>query len=363
MRFRSAWTTLTTTPMTFPIDKFLRPHITKLTPYSSARDEYSGKEGVFLDANENPLGSITAEDFNRYPDPYQQSLKQGIAEIKNVPSQRIFLGNGSDEVIDLLFRAFCNPGRDNVIILPPTYGMYGVSAEINEVAVKKVNLTEDFQMRPDEILAAVDAFTKIIFICSPNNPSGNGMNREAVLQVIEGFEGLVVVDEAYIDFSEDPGFSSQLDQYPNLLVMQTFSKAWGLAALRLGMAFASTDIIRVLNRIKPPYNVSGLTQSTVLSALGQAGKVGDMVKTILEERDFLEKNLKQISLVRHIYPSDANFLLVRVPDAGQVYRYLVEKKIIVRDRSKVVLCDGCLRISVGTRSENEMLLEALAQYK
>lgn len=348
--------------MTFSIDKLLRPHIANLTPYSSARDEYSGKEGVFLDANENPIGSITEARFNRYPDPYQSHLKEKIAIIKDVPSSGIFLGNGSDEAIDLLFRAFCNPGKDNIIILPPTYGMYEVSAEINDVAIKKVNLTEDFQLRPAEILAKVDDFTKIIFICSPNNPSGNQMKKEAIIQILKGFEGLVVVDEAYIDFSASPSFTQLLDQYPNLLVMQTFSKAWGLASLRLGMAFASTDIIQVLNRIKPPYNISGLTQETVLAALGEVDKKDSMVAEILEERKNLDEALQKLPLVKKIYPSDANFLLVKIRGARQIYNYLIDNKIIVRDRSKVVLCEDCLRITVGTGQENRVLLEALKKY-
>src|SRR5690554_1629093 len=348
--------------MTFSIDKLLRPHIANLTPYSSARDEYSGKEGVFLDANENPIGSITKANFNRYPDPYQSQLKERIATIKDVPVDNIFLGNGSDEAIDLLYRAFCNPGKDNIIILPPTYGMYEVSAEINDVAIKRVNLSEDFQLRPDKILQAVDSFTKIIFICSPNNPSGNVMQEEAILQVLSGFEGLVVVDEAYIDFSGRRGFVPMLDQFPNLLVMQTFSKAWGLASLRLGMAFASTEIVQVLNRIKPPYNISGLTQQTVLVAIDQVDRMKEMVTEILHERRFLENSLKDVHLVQHIYPTDANFLLVKVREARAVYNYLIAKKIIVRDRSKVILCEDCLRISVGTHLENEVLLEALQQY-
>lgn len=347
--------------MIFNIHTLLRPHIANLTPYSSARDEYSGKEGIFLDANENPIGSITEASYNRYPDPYQTALKEKISEIKNVPASQIFLGNGSDEAIDLLFRAFCNPGRDNIIILPPTYGMYEVSAEINDVAIKRVNLTDDFQLRPEAILEEVDLNTKIVFICSPNNPSGNRMKQEAILQVLNSFKGLVVVDEAYIDFSIEPSFTQLLDQYPNLLVMQTFSKAWGLASLRLGMAFASVEIIQVLNRIKPPYNISGLTQETVLAALGEVDRMKSMVKEILLQRDNLYKQLEPLSLVQKVYPSDANFLLVKIQGARQVYNYLIEHRIIVRDRSKVVLCDDCLRISVGTAEENNVLLEALSQ--
>lgn len=345
--------------MKFLLHKLLRPHISTLTPYSSARDEYSGKEGIFLDANENPFGSITSENFNRYPDPYQSELKKRISEIKNVSRDKIFLGNGSDEAIDLLIRAFCNPGKDNIIILPPTYGMYQVSADINDVAIKKVNLTVDFQIQPQEILQEVDEMTKIIFICSPNNPSGNPMKREDILKVLDGFEGLVVVDEAYIDFSKEDSYISLLHQYPNLVVMQTFSKAWGLASLRLGMAFASPEIIQILNRIKPPYNISGLTQKTVLEALHQVDKMKKMVGEILKERDLLENRLKNMGQGLKIYPSDSNFLLVKIPGAKSIYDKLINERIIVRDRSRVVLCEECLRITVGTHSENEKLLEAL----
>lgn len=348
--------------MTFSINQLLRPHIANLSPYSSARDEYTGKEGIFLDANENPFGSITQAAYNRYPDPYQSELKQRIGKIKNISADRIFLGNGSDEAIDLLFRAFCNPGKDNIIILPPTYGMYEVSAGINDVAIQRVNLSDEFQLRPEEILSRVNDLTKIIFICSPNNPSGNEMKKEAILQILEGFRGLVVVDEAYIDFSSSPSFIQLLDTYPNLLVMQTFSKAWGLASLRLGMAFASSDIIQVLNRIKPPYNISGLTQETVIAALGEVDKMKAMVSEILEERQKLKEALERLSLVQKVYPSDANFLLVQIQGARQIYNYLIDHKIIVRDRSKVVLCEDCLRITVGTGQENALLLEALQRY-
>ncbi|UCS91546.1 histidinol-phosphate transaminase [Echinicola marina] len=347
--------------MAFDLNKILRPHIAQLKPYSSARDEYSGKEGVFLDANENPFGSITADDFNRYPDPYQFALKTKISAIKDVPVDQIFLGNGSDEAIDLLMRAFCRPGLDNIIILPPTYGMYEVSAEVNDIAIKKVNLTKDFQLRTDAILEAVDENTKIIFICSPNNPSGNKVDREDILKVIKAFDGLVVVDEAYIDFSDEPSFTTELKNHSNLLVMQTFSKAWGLASLRLGMAFASLEITRIINKIKPPYNISGLTQETVLAAIDDTDKMKKMVAEIMEERDFLQQAFEKMDLIKKIYPSHANFLLVEVPAAKKTYDYLIENQIIVRDRSKVVLCNECLRISVGTRAENERLLEALEQ--
>ncbi|HAH35605.1 MAG TPA: histidinol-phosphate transaminase [Algoriphagus sp.] len=345
--------------MSFDLNSLLRPHIVNLQPYTSARDEYTGKEGVFLDANENPYGSITDQDFNRYPDPYQSELKEKIAAIKDVKPSQIFLGNGSDEAIDLLFRAFCNPGVDNVILLPPTYGMYEVSASINDVAVKKVPLTADFQLQTDLIFEAINNKTKIIFVCSPNNPSGNKVKRSDVLLLLKHFKGLVVVDEAYIDFNDEPSFTNHLKDFPNLLVMQTFSKAWGLASLRLGMAFASEELIKILNRIKPPYNISGLTQETVLAAIDKQEKVESMIQKILDERDFLEKHLLEIDAVQKIHPSQANFLLVKVPAANQVYEQLIENKIIVRNRAKVQLCENCLRISVGTRDENQAFIKAL----
>lgn len=345
--------------MKFDLTPLLRPHIANLQPYTSARDEYTGKEGIFLDANENPYGSVTDEDHNRYPDPYQLELKAEIAKIKKVKPSQLFLGNGSDEAIDLLFRAFCNPGKDNVILLPPTYGMYEVSAGINDVETRKVPLTEDFQLQPDLILKAVDENTKIIFVCSPNNPSGNKVNREDILRLIREFKGLVVVDEAYIDFSDEPSFTTLLGEYGNLLVMQTFSKAWGLASLRLGMAFASKKMIKILNRIKPPYNISGLTQQTVLAAIQKVDKVNAMIADILQERDYLKKELSQLEFIEKIHPSHANFLLVKMPNASHVYDDLIEEKIIVRNRSKVQLCEECLRISVGTRAENEAFIKAL----
>jgi histidinol-phosphate aminotransferase len=345
--------------MSFDLNLFLRPHIAKLQPYTSARDEYTGKEGVFLDANENPFGSITDQDFNRYPDPYQSSLKEEIAKIKGVRPSQIFLGNGSDEAIDLLYRAFCNPGKDNVILLPPTYGMYEVSANINDVEIRKVALTLDFQLQPDKILAAADPNSKILFICSPNNPSANKAKRGDILYLLENFKGLVVVDEAYIDFSDEPSFTTELDRFPNLLVMQTFSKAWGLASLRLGMAFASEELIRILNKIKPPYNISGLTQDTVLAAIRDKAKVDQMIQDILAEREFLKSELEKLPFVQKIHPSHANFLLVQIPNANQVYDDLIEEKVIVRNRAKVLLCTDCLRITVGTREENEVLLKAL----
>ena len=345
--------------MRIDIASLLRPHLRQLQPYTSARDEYSGSEGVFLDANENPFGSSTSQDFNRYPDPYQTALKQEIAKIKGANPAQIFLGNGSDEAIDLLFRAFCNPGQDNVILLPPTYGMYGVSAAINGVEVRNVPLTPDFQLQPEKILSAVNAHSKILFLCSPNNPSGNAVKREYILFLLENFPGIVVVDEAYIDFSEGASLLTVLDQHPNLLVMQTLSKAWGLASLRLGMAFASPELIRVLNQIKPPYNISGLTQETVLSALQNKGKVDEFIQLILEERKFLQKELERLPYILRVHNSDANFLLVQFEHPNQVYEDLVKEKIIVRNRSSVLHCAGCLRITVGTREESIALLQAL----
>jgi histidinol-phosphate aminotransferase len=345
--------------MSFDLNSLLRPHIANLQPYTSARDEYTGKIGVFLDANENPFGSITDQNFSRYPDPYQSDLKDEISKIKQVRPTQIFLGNGSDEAIDLLFRAFCNPGKDNVILLPPTYGMYEVSAGINDVEIRKVSLTEDFQLQPEKILKAADQHSKILFICSPNNPSANKAKREDIILLLRNFKGLVVVDEAYIDFSDEPSFTTELANFPNLLVMQTFSKAWGLASLRLGMAFASEDIIRILNRIKPPYNISGLTQDTVLAAIQNKEKVDLMIRDILEERVFLQNELTKLPFVQKIHPSHANFLLVQIPNANQVYKDLIAEKVIVRNRAKVLLCEDCLRITVGTRSENEALLGAL----
>ncbi|MBN3581767.1 histidinol-phosphate transaminase [Algoriphagus aestuarii] len=345
--------------MRFNLNSLLRPHIANLQPYTSARDEYTGKIGVFLDANENPYGSVTKQDFNRYPDPYQSDLKDEISKIKNVNSSQIFLGNGSDEAIDLLFRAFCNPGKDNVILLPPTYGMYEVSASINDVEIRRISLTEDFQLQPEKIIAAADKNSKIIFVCSPNNPSGNKVKREEIRFLLNNFKGIIVVDEAYIDFNDEPSFTTELADFPNLLVIQTFSKAWGLASLRLGMAFGSEEIIKILNRIKPPYNISGLTQDTVLAAIMNTGRVEKMIEEILLERDFLQEKLVKMTAIEKIFPSQANFLLVKMPHATAVYNKLIEQKIIVRNRSKVLLCEDCLRISVGTRKENEAFLQAL----
>ena len=345
--------------MSFKLSKLLRPHITDLQPYTSARDEYSGKIGVFLDANENPIGSVTDENYSRYPDPYQHDLKKELSKIKGVPLNQIFLGNGSDEAIDLLFRAFCNPGKDNVILLPPTYGMYGVSANINDVEIRNVSLTSDFQLQPEKILSAADKFSKILFVCSPNNPSGNTFKRSEIEYLISNFSGLVVIDEAYADFMEEKSFIEDLEKFPNLLVMQTFSKAWGLASLRLGMAYASAELIGILNKIKPPYNISGLTQKTVLKAIQNQEKLQKMVQQIKEERMFLKLELEKIDKIEKIHPSEANFLLVKIPEADIIYQKLIEEKVIVRNRSKVQLCENSLRITIGTRAENELLLQKI----
>ncbi len=346
----------------FNLRDIIRPHLATLKPYSSARDEYKGNEGIFLDANENALGSATTEDFNRYPDPYQWQIKDKLAIIKAIAVDNIFLGNGSDEAIDLLFRLCCRPSIDNVIILPPTYGMYDVSANINDVEVRKVLLNGEFQINVEAVLQAVDAKTKLIFICSPNNPTGNNIDVTSINRIIESFSGIVVIDEAYVDFSTQASFIQSLRQYPNVVVLQTFSKAWGLAGLRLGMAFASEAIIALMNRIKPPYNVNSQTQKIALEALANHDKVKKMVKTILQERLILQEEMKKLAVVEEIFPSDANFIMVRVKEAKEVYKYLVTKMIIVRDRSSVQLCDNALRITVGTADENRQLLQALSHY-
>ena len=347
----------------FNLSSILRPHMLTLSPYSSARDEYTGKEGVFLDANENAYGSVTSTDYNRYPDPYQWAIKEHLAPIKSVRPGQIFLGNGSDEPIDLLVRATCRPGIDSMLIMPPTYGMYEVSAHINDINLIKVPLTADFQVDTEAVIEAITPTTKIIWFCSPNNPSGNLLSRDAIRTVLEtARQALVVVDEAYIDFAGEPSWTSELDRYPNLIVLQTFSKAWGLAALRLGMCFASEEIVRILNKIKPPYNISAPTQQLALEALQHVARKDQMVAKILAERTDLHEKLLSLPIVRRIHASDANFLLVQFDDAKAIFDYLIHQQIIVRDRSRVVLCAGCLRITVGTAQENKRLLDTLNQY-
>ena len=346
----------------FNLDNLVRPNIKKVTPYSSARDEFSGAAAVFLDANENSYGSPLTRWYNRYPDPHQQKVKEKLTSIKGVPENQTFLGNGSDECIDLLLRAFCEPGKDNIIICPPTYGMYEVSASINDIEVKKVNLTAAFQPDINQIEATIDDHTKMIFFCSPNNPTGNSLDISLIEIVLNNYFGLVVIDEAYINFSRHRSFTHQLTEYPNLVVLQTLSKAWGLAGLRLGIAYASENICEILNRIKPPYNISQATQELVLQALENVDQVNTMIVGIVEQRKKLAQDLTTVSTVEHVYPSDANFLLVKIKDAGKCYHYLLEKGIVVRDRSNVILCEGCLRITVGTDTENQRLLEALSGF-
>jgi histidinol-phosphate aminotransferase len=345
--------------MQMDINELQRENIKNLKPYSTARDEYKGQASVFLDANENSYGSPLEKNYNRYPDPLQLDLKDAISKIKGVPIENTFLGNGSDEAIDLLYRAFCEPGKDNVVILPPTYGMYEVSANINNVEIRKVNLLSNFQLDLDGIAEAIDDNTKLIFICSPNNPTGNSIVRTDIETILANFKGLVIIDEAYINYAKQRTFIKELTEYPNLVVMQTFSKAWGLAALRLGMAFAARPIIDVLNKVKPPYNINQATQDIALEALKNIDQVNEWIKITVEERDRLSSNLLDLPSVKKIYPSDANFILVEVEDASKTYNDLVELGIIIRDRSKVTLCEGCLRITIGTKAENEILLGAL----
>jgi len=347
----------------FDLNSVIRPHILSLAPYSSARDEYTGHEGIFLDANENPYGSVTEAHYNRYPDPYQAEIKAKLSPIKKISTDRIFLGNGSDEPIDLLIRATCTPEKDHVIILPPTYGMYEVSASIHNVQIDKVSLTVDYQIDVEAVLNAITPDTKIIWVCTPNNPTGNVMQDGAIEALLKGFNGLVVVDEAYVDFTESASWIVRLDEYPNLVVLQTFSKAWGLAGLRAGMCFASAALIKILNKIKSPYNISLPAQQALLEGLSAADKKDEMVKEILKERASLRTMLENLTLVNKVYPSDANFLLVHFDDARSVMAYLIDEAIIVRDRSKVHLCEGCLRITVGTEQENEVLVEALKKYQ
>ena len=341
------------------INNLQRENIKNLRPYSTARDEYKGQASVFLDANENGYGSPLDQNFNRYPDPLQLDLKDALSKIKGVPIENTFLGNGSDEAIDLLFRAFCEPGKDNVIILPPTYGMYEVSANINNVEVRKVNLLPSFQLDLEKVAEAIDENTKLIFICSPNNPTGNSIIRTDIETVLANFNGLVVIDEAYINYAKQRTFIPELTEYPNLVILQTFSKAWGLAALRLGMAFAARPVIDILNKVKPPYNINQATQDLALKALENIGQVNEWIKVTVSERESLSQELANLPLVKKVYPSDANFILIEVIDALKTYDALVEQGIIVRDRSKVTLCEGCLRITIGTSQENQILLEAL----
>ena len=348
--------------MSFDLNKLVRENITALKPYSSARSEFSGVAKVFLDANENSFGSPLTKWYNRYPDPLQWELKDKISAIKNIGPGNILLGNGSDECIDLLIRAFCDPKKDNLIICPPTYGMYEVYAHINDVTVKEVPLLTNFQLNLEGLENSIDANTKIIFFCSPNNPTGNSMDREDIEMVLNNFDGIVVIDEAYINYSRQRSFIADLKDYPSLVIMQTFSKAWGLAALRLGMNFASTEIINILNKIKPPYNINQATQELALKALDHVDDVNTMIKETVKQRDVLGKELAQIPFVQNIYPSDANFVLAKMTDATAVYNFLKERGIVVRNRTNVILCEDCLRITVGTPDENQQLIQVMMSY-
>jgi histidinol-phosphate aminotransferase len=337
------------------IAHLIRANIKALAPYSSARSEFKGAADIFLDANENPFET----GLNRYPDPLQWEVKQRISQLKGIGPEHIFLGNGSDEVIDLLIRVFCEPREDHIIILPPTYGMYKVSSGIADVALKEVSLTPDFQPDVETILAQSDPHSKLLFLCSPNNPTANSFSPDLIHELCRRFTGIVVIDEAYIDFSDQPSFTATLPQYSNLVVMQTFSKAWGLAGIRLGMAFASEEIIALLNKVKPPYNINQLTQRAALKALESPEKQAEMVDILLKERARLEVVLTDLSFVEKVFPSDANFLLIRVPDALGLYNALVREKIIVRNRSNVHLCAGGIRISIGRPEENDRLIHVL----
>ena len=343
-----------------PLEQLVRKNIWSLAPYSSARNEYADREArVFLDANENPYNA----PYNRYPDPLQLKLKDAISKIKGVPAGNIFLGNGSDEAIDLPYRCFCEPGVDTVVAIEPTYGMYKVCADINDTEYRPVLLDEQYQITADRLLAATDAHTKLIWLCSPNNPTGNNLHREEIVKVIENFDGIVIVDEAYSDFSSQPPLRSELAKYPNLIVLNTMSKAWGCAAIRLGMAFASEEIIAIFNKVKYPYNVNQLTQEQALQALQDPFEVDKWVKLLLEERTRMIEAFRLLPICETVYPTDANFFLAQMTDAVKIYNYLVDKGIIVRNRHRVQLCQNCLRVTIGTKTENGELIAALRQYQ
>lgn len=348
--------------MQFALQKITRKNIQQLKPYSSARDEFSGEAKVFLDANENSLGSPLTQWYNRYPDPHHVQLRNKIASIKGVAPEHIFIGNGSDECIDVLFRCFSEPGESNTIICPPTYGMYQVSAQINDITLLEAPLLPDYQLNLAHIEQLVNPQTRIIWICSPNNPTGNLMQLEDIETILNNFSGLVVVDEAYINFARQRSLITLLPDYPNLVVLQTLSKAWGLAGLRIGMAFASEEIVEIMNKVKPPYNISQPAQQLAIKALEEVGQVNDMITLLVDMREALAAVFRQMPMVEAVYPSDANFLLVKIQQAHQVYEFLLDKGIVVRDRSRVELCDNCLRITVGTEQENTLLVDALVAW-
>jgi histidinol-phosphate aminotransferase len=337
------------------INNLIRKNIKNLAPYASARHEFTGEASIFLDANENPFDT----GFNRYPDPLQEVLKKQISILKKVSTENIFLGNGSDEAIDLLMRIFCEPRIDEIMILPPTYGMYKVSASIADIAIKTVNLTHDFQPNVVDILAKANEKTKVLFLCSPNNPTGNSFELEKMEKLVQNFNGIVVIDEAYIDFASQESCIQWINKYPNLVILQTFSKAWGLAGIRLGMAFANKEIVALLNKVKPPYNVNQLTQKVASKALENQAQTQNYIKEILSESLHLQQALSALKIVKKVYTTDANFILVKFENPRKVYDFLAIKGVIIRDRSNVVLCDDCLRITVGTKTENEVLLDYL----
>lgn len=340
------------------LQALVRKNIWNLVPYSCARNEYQGEASVFLDANENPLN----DPYNRYPDPFQDALKQKVSKVKGVDAANIFFGNGSDEPIDLVVRIFCEPRVDNIVAIDPTYGMYQVCADINDVEYRKVLLNEDFSLDADRLLAAADAHTKLIFLCSPNNPTANVLNQEEILKVVTNFPGIVILDEAYIDFADAPGLLSRLHEFPNLIILQTFSKAWGMAAIRLGMAFASSEIIGLFNKVKYPYNINLLTQTFVGESVQKEAEKHDAVRMLIAQRAFLKEELLAFPFVKQVYPSDANFLLVKVDDANGLYDYLINRGIVIRNRTKLSLCKDTVRVTVGTPEENEALLQALKTY-
>lgn len=339
------------------LEELVRPNIFALKPYSCARNEFTGEASVFLDANENPLNG----PYNRYPDPLQLELKAKIAKMKGVRVEQIMLGNGSDEPIDLIVRIFCEPKEDNIVAIAPSYGMYEVCADVNNVEYRKVLLNDDYSLDATRLLAATDARTKVIFLCSPNNPTGNLLNRQEMLKVVNGFDGIVVIDEAYIDFASEQSWLNELNKHPNLIVLQTFSKAWGLAAVRCGMAFASEEIMGYFNKVKYPYNINLLTQQFVNEQIEKEQRKQEWVKMLLAQRDRLAKEFSSMPLIKKVYPTDANFILVKVDDANAIYKYLMEKGVIVRNRNSVSLCGGCLRITVGTAEENSELLARLKE--
>ncbi len=348
--------------MAFELDKVVRPNIKTLKPYSSAKDEYTGEAKILLDANENSLGSPLTKWYNRYPDPYQLKVKEKMAFVKQIAANQIFLGNGSDECIDILFRTFCEPGKDNIIICPPTYPMYEVGANINDIAIQKAPLLPDYQLNVAHIEQLVNERTKIIWICSPNNPTGNSLDRIDIETILNHFDGIVVVDEAYINFSKQKSFVQSLIDYSNLVVLQTLSKAWGLAGLRLGMCFASPEIIGYMNKVKAPYNINIVSQELALQALAEVGQVNEMIQLLVDMRIALAEVIASMPHVIKVFPSDTNFLFVKIPHARKLYEYLLTQGIIVRDRSLLELCEDSLRITVGTEQENTALVDAMYQW-